>query len=271
MMKGISVAEFGAPDVMKLADVPKPEPKDGEVLVKVYAAGINPVETYKRAGTYAKHLLPALPFTPGADGAGIVEALGGGVTSVAVGDRVWLSGSISGTYAEYCVSKASDVHPLPAGVGFTEGAGIGTAYRTAYRCNFFVFRVRMHVLIAVDTKSKQLHASRSLAVWLRSTHVRTHQITSHDRPTPPNTTHSALFTRVQGLAKKGQTVLVHGASGGVGIAAIQLAKAQGCTVIGMWAARACVFAVSAFVARVRLMRALHWRLCTKLQTVASPW
>lgn len=175
MMKGISCAEFGAPDVMKVADIPVPEPKEGEVLVKVYAAGINPVETYKRAGTYAKHLLPALPFTPGADGAGIVEKLGAGVASVAVGDRVWLSGSTSGTYAEFCVSKASDVHALPADIGFKEGAGIGTAYRTAYR---------------------------------------------------------ALFTRVKGLAKSGQTVLVHGASGGVGIAAIQLAKAHGCKVIG---------------------------------------
>ena len=58
--------------------------------------GINPVETYKRAGTYAKHLLPSLPFTPGADGAGMVEAIGNGVSSVAVGDRVWLSGSVSG-------------------------------------------------------------------------------------------------------------------------------------------------------------------------------
>ena len=96
----------------------------------------------------------------GADGAGVVEALGAGVSSVAVGDRVWLSGSISGTYAEYCVSKASDVHPLPPSIAFKEGAGIGTAYRTAYR---------------------------------------------------------GLFTRVKGLAKSGQTVLVHGASGGVGI------------------------------------------------------
>jgi NADPH:quinone reductase len=175
MMKGISVAEFGGPDVMKVVDIAMPAAKEGEVLVKVYAAGINPVETYKRAGAYAKHLLPDLPFTPGADGAGVVEALGAGVSSVAVGDRVWLSGSISGTYAEYCVSRASDVHPLPLSIAFKEGAGIGTAYRTAYR---------------------------------------------------------GLFTRVKGLAKSGQTVLVHGASGGVGLAAIQLAKAQGCEVIG---------------------------------------
>jgi len=158
-----------------VADIAKPDPKEGEVLVKVYAAGINPVETYKRAGTYAKHLLPALPFTPGADGAGIVEAVGAGVSAVGAGDRVWLSGSISGTYAEYCISKVSDVHPLPASIDFSEGAGIGTAYRTAYR---------------------------------------------------------ALFTRVKGLATSGKVVLVHGASGGVGLAAIQLAKAAGCEVIG---------------------------------------
>eukprot|EP00288_Rhodomonas_lens_P002625 CAMPEP_0177720396 /NCGR_PEP_ID=MMETSP0484_2-20121128/16601_1 /TAXON_ID=354590 /ORGANISM="Rhodomonas lens, Strain RHODO" /LENGTH=331 /DNA_ID=CAMNT_0019232651 /DNA_START=22 /DNA_END=1017 /DNA_ORIENTATION=- len=175
MMKAISVAEFGGPDVMKVAEIARPEPKEGEVLIKVFAAGVNPVDTYKRAGTYAKHLLPALPFTPGADGAGIVEALGAGVDSVAVGDRIWLSGSTTGTYAEFCVSKASDVHPLPASISFKQGGGIGTAYRTAYR---------------------------------------------------------SLFTRIPGGVKSGQVVLVHGASGGVGLAAIQLAKAQGCTVIG---------------------------------------
>lgn len=97
MMKAISVAEFGGPDVMKVAEIARPEPKEGEVLIKVFAAGVNPVDTYKRAGTYAKHLLPALPFTPGADGAGIVEALGAGVDSVAVGDRIWLSGSTTGS------------------------------------------------------------------------------------------------------------------------------------------------------------------------------
>lgn len=111
MMKGISVTEFGAPDVMKVADIAKPEPKEGEVLIKVYAAGINPVETYKRAGTYAKHLLPALPFTPGADGAGIVETIGAGVSTVSAGDRVWLSGSVSGLFLAFAPMH---MRPIPS-------------------------------------------------------------------------------------------------------------------------------------------------------------
>jgi len=111
MMKGISVAEFGAPDVMKVADIVKPEPKEGEVLIKVYATGINPVETYKRAGTYAKHLLPALHFTPGADGAGIVETIGAGVSTVSAGDRVWLSGSVSGLFLAFAPMH---MRPIPS-------------------------------------------------------------------------------------------------------------------------------------------------------------
>ena len=70
---------------------------------------MNPVETYKRAGTYAKHLLPSLPFTPGADGAGTVEAIGAGVSTVAAGDRVWLSGSVSGLQTLFSVPYS----PLP--------------------------------------------------------------------------------------------------------------------------------------------------------------
>ena len=113
-MKAIRVDEFGGPEVLRLEDVPTPQPGTGEVLVRVHAAGVNPVETYIRAGTYAR--LPELPYTPGNDGAGVVEQVGSGVTEFNPGDRVYTAGSLSGTYAEFALCKNEQVHPLPANV-----------------------------------------------------------------------------------------------------------------------------------------------------------
>jgi NADPH2:quinone reductase len=169
-MKAISVEEFGGPEVMKLVELPRPQPGPGQVLVRMHAAGVNPVETYIRAGTYARK--PALPFTPGNDGAGVIEQAGEGV-NLRPDDRVYTAGSISGTYAEYALCNAAQVHPLPANVSFAQGAAVGTPYATAYR---------------------------------------------------------GLFQRAQ--AKPGETVLVHGASGGVGTAGVQLARARGLRVLG---------------------------------------
>jgi NADPH2:quinone reductase len=170
-MKAIRVHEFGGPEVLRLEEVPTPRPSPGEVLVRVHAIGVNPVETYIRAGTYAR--LPALPYTPGNDGAGVVEQIGDSVTEFKPGDRVYTAGSVSGTYAELALCKTEQVHPLPQSVSFAQGAAMGTPYATAYR---------------------------------------------------------GLFQRAD--AKPGETVLVHGASGGVGTAAVQLARARGLRVFG---------------------------------------
>lgn len=170
-MKAIRVEEFGGPEVLQLLDVPDLKPERGEVLVRVRAAGVNPVETYFRSGTYA--IKPELPWTPGGDAAGEIAAVGEGVTNWHVGARVYTSGSVSGTYAEYCLCDQATVHPLPENISFAQGAAMGVPYATAYR---------------------------------------------------------ALFGRAEALP--GETVFVHGASGGVGIAAIQLARAQGLIVIG---------------------------------------
>ena len=97
----------------------------------MHAAGVNPVETYIRAGTYAR--LPELPYTPGNDGAGVVEQVGADVSEFKAGDHVYTSGSISGTYAEFALCKKEQVHPLPANVSFAQGAAMGTPYATAYR------------------------------------------------------------------------------------------------------------------------------------------
>jgi len=170
-MKAIRVREFGGPEVLKIEEVPELQPGPGLVVVKVHAIGVNPVESYIRTGTYA--IKPALPYTPGADAAGVVAAVGAGVVSVKRGDRVYTSGSLSGSYAEQTLCNETQVHPLPAKVSFEQGAAMGVAYGTAYR---------------------------------------------------------ALFQR--GGAKPGETVLIHGASGGVGTAAVQLARAAKMQVLG---------------------------------------
>ena len=170
-MKAILVKEFGAPEVMHIAEIHSPEAGAGQVVVRVHAAGVNPVETYIRAGTYAK--LPGLPFTPGGDGAGVVEQIGEKVTKLAVGDRVWFAGALSGSYAEYALCAESQAHSLPERLTFAQGAAIGVPYFTAYR---------------------------------------------------------ALFHRAEAIP--GEIVFIHGATGGVGSAAVQLARARGLTVMG---------------------------------------
>ncbi len=86
-MNAILVHEFGEPNVLRLEEVPTPRPGPGQVLVRMHAIGINPVETYIRAGTYAR--LPALPYTPGNDGAGVIEQIGADVNEFKPGDRVY--------------------------------------------------------------------------------------------------------------------------------------------------------------------------------------
>src|SRR2546429_4365094 len=130
-MKAIRVHEFGGPEVLRVEEVPTPEPGPGEVLVRMHAIGVNPVETYIRAGTYAYK--PALPYAPGDDGAGVVEQVGPDVNQFKPGDRVYTAGSLSGTYAEFALCRAEQVHPLPANVSFAQGAAMGTPYATAYR------------------------------------------------------------------------------------------------------------------------------------------
>jgi NADPH2:quinone reductase len=171
MMKAIRVGEFGGPDVLRLEDVPEPAPAKGRLLVSVKAVGVNPVEAYVRAGTYPRK--PELPYTPGTDAAGVVEAVGKGVKGFKAGDRVYLYGPDTGAYAEKAVVEASRAFPLPKSLTFEQGAAIGVPYATAHR---------------------------------------------------------ALFHRAG--ARKGETVLIHGASGGVGVAAVQIARAAGLVVIG---------------------------------------
>jgi NADPH2:quinone reductase len=173
-LKAIRVHQFGGPEVMKFEDAPDPVPSAGEVLVRLRAVGVNPVDTYVRSGGYTVNI--TFPFIPGSDGAGVVEAFNG-VKQFKRGDRVFIFGTTSGirtgAYAELAVCAASKVCGLPHDVSFAQGAAIGVPYATAWR---------------------------------------------------------ALFQKARAIP--GETVFIHGASGGVGIAATQLAAADGLRVVG---------------------------------------
>jgi NADPH2:quinone reductase len=130
-MKAIVVRDYGEPEVLKVEEVHKPTAGPGQVLVRLAAAGVNPADTYARSGNYANK--PKLPYTPGTDGAGIVESVGPGVSLAAVGDRVYLAGSVSGTYAEYALALETQVHPLPERASLSQGAAVYVPYATAHR------------------------------------------------------------------------------------------------------------------------------------------
>ena len=110
-MKAIRVNENGGPEKLVLADAAKPAPGEGEVLVKVAAAGVNFIDIYQRQGLYP---VPC-PFTPGQEGAGIVEGVGAGVSHIKTGDRITWYHASPGSYGEYAVLPASVALPVPAG------------------------------------------------------------------------------------------------------------------------------------------------------------
>ncbi|UPT74859.1 MAG: NADPH:quinone reductase [Elusimicrobiota bacterium] len=168
-MKAILVRAYGGPEVLAMGEVPEPPaPGPGEVLVAVKAAGVNPVDVYLHTGQYTRKI--ALPYTPGSDAAGVVEAAGHGVF-LKPGERVYVNAT--GIYAQKVLVPASRAWRLPDALSFEQGAAIGVPYATAHRALFHC-----------------------------------------------------------GEARRGETVLIHGASGGVGTAAVQLAKAAGLTVVG---------------------------------------
>lgn len=169
-MRAIRFHQFGGPEVLQLEEVPTPEPGPGDVRIAIKATGVNPVDTYIRSGIYGPR---PFPFTPGLDPAGVIDAVGEGVSGLVVGDRVYATATKTGAYAEYTISAAANVYKLPDSVSFAQAAGINVPYATAYR---------------------------------------------------------ALVEKAD--AQPGERVLVHGASGGVGIAACQLGKVLGLHITG---------------------------------------
>jgi NADPH:quinone reductase len=174
-MQAILAREFGGPEVLKLEEIPDPSVGAGQVRVRIHAVGVNPYDTYMRSGAYA--IKPDLPYTPGADAAGVIDQVGDGVKEFNAGDRVYVSGTSAGkahgAYAQFAVCSSDQVHRLPERISFSQGAGLFVPYVTAWR---------------------------------------------------------ALFGRAN--TRAGDTVMIHGASGGVGVAATQFAVAAGAIVIG---------------------------------------
>ncbi len=172
-MKAIRIHEYGGPEVLVYEDVPKPHAGEGRVLVRVEAASVNPIDVAVRADRFPTPKQP--PKTLGSDGAGVVEAVGPGVSEVAPGDEVFFSGlgvGSEGSYAEYAVIAETQAVVKPAGLSFVEAAALGMVFPAAYY---------------------------------------------------------GLVTR--GEVQEGETVLVQGGAGGVGSAAVQLAKARGARVL----------------------------------------
>ncbi|MCX4025239.1 NADPH:quinone reductase [Endozoicomonas sp. SM1973] len=170
-MKAIQVSQHGDIDVLQLVEKELPTPGPEELVINLYAAGVNPVDTYIRAGV--NNYTANFPYTPGKDGAGIVAAVGEAVSWFKPGDRVFCTNTGMGCYADTTICSQDHAYPLPDNLSFAQGACLGIPYGTA---------------------------------WL-AIHQRAGAIT-------------------------GETILIHGASGGVGLAAIELGNAHGLTVIG---------------------------------------
>ena len=172
MMKAVIAHEYGAPEVLKFEEVPRPEPKEDEALVRVIASGVNPADPLTLSGKYAREWGTHLPLIPGYDIAGVVEKVGAKITNLKAGDAVYGYPTFGGGWAEFVTVKEWEVAAKPKSLSFAEAAAVPMCALTAWQA-------------LVDTV--QLHA--------------------------------------------GQTILIHGGSGGVGSFAVQIAKARGAGVI----------------------------------------
>jgi len=172
MMKAVVAHEYGAPEVLKFEEVPRPEPKDDEALVRVIASGVNPADPLTLSGKYAKEFGTHLPLIPGYEIAGVVEKTGANITKLKVGDAVYGYPTFGGGWADYVTVKEWEVAAKPKSLNLVEAAAVPMGALTAWQS-------------LVDVAKLQ----------------------------------------------PGQTILIHGGSGGVGSFAIQIAKARGARVI----------------------------------------
>src|SRR5438874_8246811 len=172
MMKAVVAHEYGAPEVLKFEDVPRPEPKENEALVHVIASGVNPADPLTLSGKYAREFGTHLPLIPGYDIAGIVEKTGAKVTKLKGGEAIYGYPTFGGGWAEYVTVTEGEVAPKPASLSFVEAAAVPMGALTAWQA-------------LIDVAQLQ----------------------------------------------PGQTILIHGGSGGVGSFAVQIAKARGARII----------------------------------------
>jgi NADPH2:quinone reductase len=136
-MKLIQISQNGGPEVLKLVEVPTPKPGPGQALIKVAAAGVNYIDTYLRIGLYKS----TMPFTPGNEGAGVVEAVGPDVTGLKAGDRVaWAM--TTGSYAEYATIPVQQLVPLPDSVDYNTAAAAMLQGMTAHYLTHSTFPLK---------------------------------------------------------------------------------------------------------------------------------
>src|SRR3989475_5179376 len=172
MMKAVVAHEYGGPEVLKFEDVPRPEPKENEALVRVIASGVNPADPLTLSGKFAREFGTHLPLIPGYDIAGIVEKTGAKVTKLKAGDAIYGYPTFGGGWADYVTVTEGEVAAKPASLSFADAAAVPMGALTAWQALVDVAKLRA-----------------------------------------------------------GQTILIHGGSGGVGSFAIQIAKARGARVI----------------------------------------
>jgi NADPH:quinone reductase-like Zn-dependent oxidoreductase len=172
MMKAVVAHEYGAPEVLKFEEVPRPEPKENEALVRVIASAVNPADPLTLSGKYAREFGTHLPLIPGYDIAGVVEKTSANVTKLKVGEAVYGYPTFGGGWAEYVTVQEWEVAAKPASLNFVEAAAVPMGALTAWQALVDVAKL-----------------------------------------------------------EAGQTILIHGGSGGVGSFAVQIAKALGARVI----------------------------------------
>src|SRR5437660_1627778 len=133
MMKAIVAHEYGGPEVLKFEEVPRPEPKENEALVRVIASGVNPADPLTLSGKYAREFGTHLPLIPGYDIAGIVEKTGVKVTKLKGGDAIYGYPTFGGGWAEYDTVTEGEVAAKPASLSFTEAAAVPMGALTAWQ------------------------------------------------------------------------------------------------------------------------------------------
>lgn len=139
-MRAVAIEEYGGTDQLRMMELPRPEPRPGEVLIRIKAAGVNPVDGKIRQGLLKQRMPNFLPIVIGWDAAGVIEGLGEGVTGFSLGQPVFAYCRTTtiqhGTYAEFIAVPASSIAPKPSNLSFEEAATIPLAGLTAYQCLF---------------------------------------------------------------------------------------------------------------------------------------
>jgi NADPH:quinone reductase len=172
-VKGIRIEKFGGPEVLQFADVGLPAPETGQALVRLHAAGVNFVDIYLRKGI--KYGKSALPYTPGLEGAGVIEQIGEGVTQVKIGDRVAFCFSVrfrvNGAYAQAAIVPVNELIPLPSEFSFEQGAAFPLQGMTAHYLLHEFHQIKPNETVLIHAAAGGM--GRLLVQWVKHLKART--------------------------------------------------------------------------------------------------